>query len=244
VLVVGLAAAGAFAQITGDLQINVSDASNAVIPGANISVKSVETGTERTAATDSGGGVRVSQLAVGLYEVTASHQGFAAQVVEVSVVSGTSVTVPITLSIASTAQQVEVSEALAAVNTVNGQLQITVDPQTITDLPVVNNGVLQFAVTAPGVTPVTPNNPFLGLGSYNSNGGRGRGNNITLDNATVTDVSVTGAGGTGLGTLPLDAIQQVNLITTQFNAEFGRNANSQFQILSKKRHQPMAWGAI
>jgi hypothetical protein len=233
VLVVGLAAAGAFAQITGDLQINVSDASNAVIPGANISVKSVETGAERTAATDSGGGVRVSQLAVGLYEVTASHQGFAAQMVQVSVVSGTSVTVPITLSVASTAQQVEVSAALAAVNTVNGQLQTTVDPQTIIDLPVVNNGVLQFAVTAPGVTPVTPNNPFLGLGSYNSNGGRGRGNNITLDNATVTDVSVTGAGGTGLGTLPLDAIQQVNLITTQFNAEFGRNANSQFQILSK-----------
>ncbi len=37
----------------------------------------------------------------------------------------------------------------------------------------------------PGIIPVTPNNPFLGLGSYNSNGGRGRGNNITLDGATI-----------------------------------------------------------
>ena len=231
VFVAGLASVGAFAQITGDLQINVSDASNAVIPGANITVKSVETGAERTATTDSAGGVRVTQLAVGLYEVTASHQGFAAQKTQVAVVSGTSVTVPIALSVASTAQQVEVTAALAAVNTVNGQLQTTVDPRAITDLPIVSQGVLQVAATAPGVIPVTPNNPFLGLGSYNSNGGRGRGNNITLDNATTTDVSTTG--GSGLGTLPLDAIQQVNFITTQFTAEFGRNANSQFQIISK-----------
>jgi hypothetical protein len=186
---------GAFAQITGDLQINVSDATNAVIPGANITVKSVETGAERTAATDVGGAVRVSQLAVGLYEVTANHQGFAAQTVRVAVVSGTAITVPITLSVASTAQQVEVSAALAAVNTVNGQLQTTMETRAITDLPIVSQGVLQLAATAPGVTPVTPNNPFLGLGSYNSNGGRGRGNNITLDNAQNTDVSTTGASG-------------------------------------------------
>ena len=53
---------------------------------------------------------------------------------------------------------------------------------------------------------MTPNNPFLGLGSYNSNGGRGRANNITLDNATSTDVSTTG--GAGLGTVPLDAIKE------------------------------------
>ena len=78
---------------------------------------------------------------------------------------------------------------------------------------------------------MTPNNPFLGLGSYDSNGGRGRANNITLDSATSTDVSTTG--GAGLGTVPLDAIKEVNLITNQFTAEFGRNSSSQFQILTR-----------
>lgn len=231
VLAIGFAA-GVYGQITGDLQINVADSSNAVVPNANIKVHSLETGAERNAATDTDGGARVSQLAVGQYEVTVTREGFNAVKTTVSVVSGVPVTVPVVLSVAAAAQQIDVTTTLAAVNTVNGQLQTTVESKDITDLPIIGTGgALAFAATAPGVTPVTPNNPFLGFGSYNSNGGRGRGNNITLDNATATDVSTTGS--SGLNTVPLDAIKEVNFITTQFTAEFGRNANSQFQILTK-----------
>jgi hypothetical protein len=53
---------------------------------------------------------------------------------------------------------------------------------------------------------------------YNSNGGRGRANNITLDHAISTDVSTTG--GAGLCTVPLDAIKEANIVTNHFNAEF------------------------
>ena len=84
---------------------------------------------------------------------------------------------------------------------------------------------------SPGIVPVTPSNPFLGLGSFNSNGGRGRGNNITLDNATATDVSTTGQA--GLGTVPIDGIKEFTLITNNFNAEYGRNGSAQVQILTK-----------
>lgn len=79
--------------------------------------------------------------------------------------------------------------------------------------------------------PVTARNPFLGLGSYNSNGGRGRGNNITIDSATATDVSTTG--GAGLGTIPEYMIREVSVISNNFSAEFGRNSSSQFQIMTK-----------
>src|ERR1019366_1918524 len=123
-----------------------------------------------------------------------------------------------------------VTEQAPTGNTVNAQLQTTADTTSILALPLANTGILGLASTAPGVVPVMPNNPFLGLGSYNSNGGRGPGNNITLDGATATDVSVTGA--IGLGTVPLDAIKEFNLITNQFTAEFGRNADSQLQILT------------
>ncbi|MCI0422152.1 MAG: hypothetical protein L0312_23475, partial [Acidobacteria bacterium] len=71
----------------------------------------------------------------------------------------------------------------------------------------------------------------MGLGSFNSNGGRGRGNNITLDNATATDVSTTGSA--GLGTVPIDGIKEFTLITNNFNAEYGRNGSAQVQILTK-----------
>ena len=218
------------AQITGDLQINVMDATHAGVPNAAIAVRDLDTGTTRAVSTDATGSIRVSQLAVGRYEVKVTRDGFNPVTVDAQVVSGAPTTVPITLTIATANQQVQVTEQAETINTVNAQLQQTTDSNAIADLPLVTSGVLGLATLSPGVVPVTPNNPFLGLGSYNSNGGRGRANNITLDNATSTDVSTTGAA--GLGTVPLDAIKEFNLITNQFNAEFGRNSSSQLQILT------------
>ncbi|MBV8842312.1 MAG: TonB-dependent receptor [Bryobacterales bacterium] len=230
-LVVLMAVApAAFAQLTGDLQVNVSDISNAGIPNASIMVKNLDTGATRTANTDVIGEVSVNQLAVGNYEITVAHEGFATTKVQGTVVGGTSNTVSVTVNVATAAQEIVVTARAEIINTVNGQLQQTTERSSIADLPTVTSGVLQLATTSPGVAPVTPNNPFLGLGSYNSNGGRGRSNNITIDGATATDISTTG--GAGLGTVPLDAIREVNFITNQFNAEFGRNASSQFQILT------------
>lgn len=79
--------------------------------------------------------------------------------------------------------------------------------------------------------PVTENNPFLLSGSYNANGQRGRANDITVDNAVATDIAVTGASGTN--TFSLDSVQEVQLITAGFPAEFGRNSGSQLQIITK-----------
>jgi hypothetical protein len=223
----------ALAQLTGDLQVNVADATNAVIPSAAVTVKNPETGAMRTATTGAFGSISISQLAIGDYEVTVSHEGFVTAKTRASIVGGTSSTVAVVLNVSTATQQVEVSERAEVINTVNAQLQQTTERSALANLPVVAGGVgaagaLVVATASPGVAPVTPNNPFLGLGSYNSNGGRGRANNITIDGATATDVSTTG--GAETSTVPLDAIREVNLITNQFNAEFGRNASSQFQI--------------
>jgi hypothetical protein len=228
---VSLGAISLFAQITGDLQVRVADATDAVVPNATIMVRSLETGATRTVNSDATGSARINQLAVGAYEVQVSLSGFTTVTTTTQVASGDIKTVPVTLNVAAANQQVEVQEETASLNTVNSQLQQTTDNRAITDLPLNNTGILGLAATSPGVIPVTPNNPFLGLGSYNSNGGRGRANNITLDNAYSTDVSTTG--GAGLGTVPLDAIKEFNLITNQFTAEFGRNSSSQLQLLTK-----------
>jgi hypothetical protein len=230
-LAVCLCAISLFAQITGDLQVRVVDMTDAVAPNATIIVRNVETGTTRTVNTDATGSARINQLAVGTYEIRVSLGGFNTVTTTTEVASGDIKTVPVTLNVAASNQQVEVRDEAAALNTVNAQLQQTTENHAITDLPLNSTGVLGLAAISPGVTPVTPNNPFLGLGSYNSNGGRGRANNITLDSATATDVSTTG--GAGLGTVPLDAIKEVNFVTNQFTAEFGRNSSSQFQILTK-----------
>ncbi|MCZ2146373.1 MAG: carboxypeptidase regulatory-like domain-containing protein [Bryobacterales bacterium] len=220
-----------FGQITGDIDVRVTDQSGAAVPNANVTIRSKATGTTRAAASDTQGGVRFTQLAIGDYEVRVESPGFAVYSAPATVNSGAATTVPITLEVKGTTEQVVVVETSVQLNTVNSQLQSSTDSQAVTSLPIVNSGVLALAGTAPGVIPVTPRNPFLGLGSFNSNGGRGRGNNITIDSATARDVSTTG--GAGLGTLPIDAIKEVNLVTNSFSAEFGRNASAQVQILSK-----------
>ncbi len=229
-LLLALASLTASAQITGDLVINVSDGSGAVVPAAKVSVKNLASGAIRNLETDAAGSARVAQLASGSYEVRVEASGFAIAVTTATVSTGAVFDVPVILEVRGTVEEVIVTDAPPLLTTSTSQLQTSTEAKNIIDLPL-SGSPLTIAGTTPGVTPVTPRNPFLGLGSYNSNGGRGRANNITLDNAVATDVSTTG--GAGLGTVPIDAIKEVNVISNNFSAEYGRNASSQMQILTK-----------
>jgi hypothetical protein len=226
---------GVFAQISGDIEIKAVDPSGASVGNAKVTVRNLETGTTRTGTTAGDGSVRITLLNVGKYEVKVEAAGFAPLTQQVDVNSGRVSDLRASLELQSTRQEVVVSEQAEILNTSNAQLQNVATTRDIVELPVNTNtaGILTFAATAPGVVPMTPNNNngFLGFGNFSSNGGRTRGANITVDNATATDVSTTGA--TGLGTFPIDAVQEVSFITNNFNAEFGRNSSAQFQIVTK-----------
>jgi hypothetical protein len=225
-----LLASSAFAQITGDLEIRVTDKSDAVITGASVTLTNSETGAVRKGTSDSQGAVRFTLLNIGPYEVKVENNGFETVVTRAQVSTGSVRDVRVQLNVKSVATEVVVEESAVSINTVSAQLQTTTNAQAVAELPL-GGSVLALAGTTPGVVPVTTRNPFLGLGSYNSNGGRGRGNNITIDSATATDVSTTGQA--GLGTIPEYLIKEVSVISNNFSAEFGRNASSQFQILTK-----------
>jgi len=226
---------GLFAQISGDIEVKAVDPTGASIGNAKVTVRNLETGTMRSATTAGDGSVRVTLLNVGKYEVKVEAPGFASFTTPVDVNSGRVADLRAQLELQTTRQEVVVSEQAELLNTSNAQLQQVVTARDITELPVNTNtaGILTFAATAPGVVPMPPNNNngFLGYGNFSSNGGRTRGGNITVDNATATDVSTTGS--VGLGTFPIDAVQEVSFITNNFNAEFGRNSSGQFQIVTK-----------
>ncbi len=218
------------AQITGDLLVKVSDPADAVISGAQVRITNQSNNSSREGVTDNGGTVRFGLLETGTYRVSIENGGFATTTTSTSVTSGIVRELSVRLEISTTKQEVVVEESTVALNTSSAQLTSGIEAKQITQLAL-PNGVLSLAGTTPGVTPVSARNPFLGQGSYNSNGGRGRGNNITIDNAQATDVSTTG--GAGIGTVPLDAIREISIISNQFSAEYGRNSSSQFQILTK-----------
>jgi hypothetical protein len=216
---------------TGDVVGVVTDPAGALVPNAKVTITSKETGETRTVNTDAEGRFALNQLKIGLYEIRAEAPGFRVAATEVTVRSGETHNVSFKLEVGQVTEVVTVEDAVTPLDTSNAQIQISVESKQVMEIPVGRNPNI-FATISPGVIPVSQNNPFLGSGSYNTNGGRGRGNNVTVDNITATDISVTGTGGP-LGPLNFAQIKEVKLITNNFSAEFGRNANSQLQYITK-----------
>jgi outer membrane receptor protein involved in Fe transport len=219
------------AQITGELRGTVVDATGGSINTAKITLKNLETGQTRDQQVTGQGEFSFGLLQIGNYEVRAQAAGFVTTTAKAEVKTGQIASVNLKLDIGQVSQSVEVSGAVTQLDTENSQLQTSVSGQTVQEIPV-GRDPNAFALMAPGVAPVSANNPFLGSGSFNSNGGRGRGNNITVDGITATDVSVTGTGGP-LGPLNFSAIKEVKVITNNFSAEYGRNSSSQVLYVTK-----------
>ncbi|MBI1897989.1 MAG: carboxypeptidase regulatory-like domain-containing protein, partial [Acidobacteria bacterium] len=219
-----LASPVAFAQITGEIRGVVLDPSGAAIPNAKITLTSKETGATRQVTSDEEGRFALPLLPIGEYEVKAEAPAFRIAVTPAIVRSGEISTVRFALEVGQVTESVVVTDAVSALDTENAQVQYSIEGEKIQEFPVGRNPNL-FATIAPGVIPVTEANPFLGSGSYNSNGSRGRANNITVDNVTSTDISVTGTGGP-LSPLNFSQIKEVKLITNNFTAEYGRNSGS------------------
>jgi len=226
-----LAVSGMHAQITGELRGSVVDSSGAAVNTAKVTLKNSETGQTRDQSVSGRGEFVFNLLQIGTYEVRAEASGFTAAVVSTPVKTGETASVILTLSVGGVTQTVEIGDVVQQLDTENAQLQNAVTGQTVQEIPVGRNPNA-FALLSPGVAPVSANNPFLGSGSFNSNGGRGRGNNITVDGITATDVSVTGTGGP-LGPLNFASVKEVQVITNNFNAEYGRNSSSQVLYITK-----------
>src|SRR5262245_43082165 len=221
-----------WAALNGDIEGVVRDTTGAIIPSANVTISSVETGVQRNLISDERGYFIATLLPIGQYDVRVQLAGFKSSSQRVLVKSAERASLNITLEVGSVSESISVTEAaVQLVNTTDAQLSISIEEKRVKELPLSTRDPLVLATLSPGVVPVTAGNTFLGSGSFNANGGRGRGNNITIDNVVSTDVSTTG--GAGFGTLSLDAIQEFKLITNNFNAEFGRNSNAQVQIITK-----------
>src|SRR5229473_5255493 len=220
------------ADLTGDVQGTVTDASGARVADAKITIKNLGTGATRVATTGSGGEFSVPQLEIGEHVVTVEKDGFKAFAQHVIVRSGEKTRVDAVMQLGNVTESVAVeADATPTLDVASAQVSDSISAQEVLALPNQARDPVIYATLSPGTVPVTKDNPFLGVGSFNSNGSRGRANNITLDGVTGTDISTTGEGG-GL-VLVQDAVAEVKVITNNFDAEFGRNSGSQIQILTK-----------
>jgi len=126
----------AHAQITGDLEVRVSDALRAFIPDARVGVRNLEMQTARFAASGTDGIALFRQLAPGTYDIKVEFASFSAFLAQAQVQSGVTTTVDVILQIRPSGQRISVSAPTAPVNVLNPQLQVAFQSHRISALPV------------------------------------------------------------------------------------------------------------
>jgi hypothetical protein len=220
-----------FAAQTGDISGTVTDKSGAVVVGAKVTVKNSNTGATRETVTNDVGQFSIAQLEIGSYEVSVEKGGFRLHKEAVTVRSGENSRLAAQLEVGATTEAVTVEATNAVLDVATAQMSDSLDTAQVQSLPNQARDPVAYATLSPGTVPVTKDNPFLGTGSFNSNGSRGRANNITVDGIISSDLSTTGEAGTG--TFSYDGVQEFKLISNNFDAEFGRNSGSQVQIITK-----------
>ena len=251
VLCVGLIPSIAHAQATGQITGLVTDPSGGVVPNAAVEIKNEATGQSRSVTSGSDGFFTIPLVSPGKYEVKVSSSGFSTMTrggVEVEV-NGTS-RVDFALIVGQVAEQVTATDVTDLVETRNATLGIVVDQQKVVDLPLNGRNFAQLGTLLPGV--VAPPSGLGGLtgtatvggfgdttGSFNVNGMRNQSNNFQLDGAANNDSFNSGF----VLRPPPDAIEEFKILTHSFGAEYGRNAGSVVNVVTKSGTNTLHGGA-
>jgi Carboxypeptidase regulatory-like domain len=138
----------------GSIRGTVQDATGAPIPGALVTVHSMDEKVDRTAKSDSSGEFVVENLKAGHYSVIVHDEGFTdSTIASVSLEARQQLRIPVTLSVQSGATTVQVMAGPDQINTENATLSDSKDNQQITQLPVNNRATTTSPlVCCPGNT--------------------------------------------------------------------------------------------
>jgi hypothetical protein len=232
--IMGLAAVPAFAQFDrGQISGIVKDPSGAVVPGATVTVTNQQTSVASTTVSDGTGYYIFASLQPGLYDISVELQGF-----KKFAQTGVRLDAAGKLTIDATLQTGELTETVtvAAESTLlqsDTAVRKTIETRDIQDLALNGRNPINLALLKAGVRGGTFNsfNPdSLTTGGYNINGSRSDENLITVDGVIATRTRSSGA---IIGTQNVDAIDEVQILTSNYLPEYGRSSGGQIRFVSK-----------
>ncbi|PYV24571.1 MAG: TonB-dependent receptor, partial [Acidobacteria bacterium] len=161
--VLRLPSADAQVKSTGAVLGTAKDASGGVIAGARVTLKNADTGVSMATETNATGDYSFPVVPVGQYELTVSASGFKTTVLSaISVSALENVRLNVTLSVGPVSQQVTVTAAPAAVNTVTADEGNTVAGAQVRNLPLASRLFTQLVFLEPGVVGSNPTSPTGG----------------------------------------------------------------------------------
>lgn len=218
---------------TGTVTGVVADPSGAIIPNAEIQLTNLGNGLKLISKSTGDGSFKFFAVPIGTYRALITASGFAnEQIDNVQVVAGaTSNLNEVNLHAAGTTVQVEVSGSAASLlETTDSQVTTTFDTETVQNLPL-NNGFDTAVELIPGAVGVGADAFANSNGdNFSVNGQSSRYNNYEIDGQSNNDNSV---GGTLVFFGSQDAIQQLQVITNDYSAQYGRNAGAVVNYITK-----------
>jgi Carboxypeptidase regulatory-like domain/TonB dependent receptor-like, beta-barrel len=230
-------ASAAMAQLpTATILGVVKDTSGAVVPGATLTARNVDTGQTRTTVSASDGSYRFPALLVGNYEVRAEQRGFQTDVRRGLTLTVTQeAVVNFTLQVGAVSQSVEVTAEAPLVNTTSGAIGALVAERQVQDLPLNGRNYVDLTLLQPGITRHRSSSPAVTINGelFSSNGAPLQSNYFTLDGAPIGDAFGGNSASVGNTTLGIDGIREVRVITNSFSAEYGTRVGAQVVLVSK-----------
>jgi hypothetical protein len=219
---------------SGQISGFVRDPSGAVVPGANVVATNVGTREPHRSVTNAEGYYVFPRLVVGTYTITIEAAGFKRYVkssivldAEAKVVSDADLTV------GAASESVEVAASSAAVQVDSAQVATTIENQQIKDLTLNGRNPIYLAALSPGVvggTIGTFDPDSVSNGSFNINGGRADEYVVVVDGAVATR---TRSSGSMVGTLDVDTVQEAQVLTGNYSAEYGRSSAGEIRFVTK-----------
>jgi hypothetical protein len=229
-LVVGSANAQ---QGTGELRGRVVDAQNSVLPGVTVTAKNEGSGQFREVVSGPDGSFFMSALIPGSYELSAQLAGFRSfQRGGVRVEVGKTQSIDVQMQVGGIEEKVTVTAESPIVDTTTKQLGGSVQSQELQDVPSVNRNFTSYLSLLPGVTATISTDSF-GADSIRVNGQATQNANYMLDGAGNNDNFNNGNGG-AQARIPVEAVQEFQLLTSQFDAEFGQSSGGIVNAVSRQ----------
>jgi hypothetical protein len=207
----------------------ITDQNGAVVQGANILLTNTATKTERSTTTNEEGLFRFDAVDLGDYSLKASASGFGT-VTKTNIIINANNISQIDFQLSPTGVDTTVNVSADAAS----QLQLetplrggNIDDVEIRELPFSSRNPVSLALTIPGVS---TNRYGSGVATFVVNGARQRSNNFLIDGTENNDISVAGQ---GFQITNPDAVEEVSIQTSNYDAEFGRAGGAVVNVVTK-----------
>jgi len=231
--ILALVSASAFAQtVFSNLVGTVTDPAKAIIPGAEIQLTNRATGAVRTAQSNEAGIFRFTGLTAATYSLRVQAAGFKTFVAdEIALASSETRDMgKIALQIGAVSEQIQVTAEVTPVQTASSEVSSTISGYQLQTLALKGRDLFGFLALIPGVVDtgtrdVTSPNAIGGL-SINGGGQRG----FLVDGVADMD---TGSNGTVHYEPNMDSIGEIRVLTSNYQAEYGRQASGTISVVTK-----------